>query len=317
MGRCSFCKAKGLPGIDPVQLSDLFQPLLDLYEVCSDENGKAIDVHIQNDWSIFSEFKHIADRKRLLTAICKDRLSDDKKYQPRIEHEEGKIIQWNEFREELKHKNRYFPQNVPDVEHLKNLFEFLTLPENETPKNFYRARIKKGNEKLELSEIGKPPAEEAKNGRANPAGISYFYAASDTDTAIAEVRPSKGDTVTVAHFRTTNSMLMADLRNPKHTISPFELDDDNLTRLCTDMPYLTILGEELSKPILPREADLEYLPSQYLCEFVKHIGFVGMVYKSSLAEGDNYALFDETGLKYIGQKKYKVTDINVNYEKVP
>lgn len=65
--------------------------------------------------------------------------------------------------------------------------------------------------------------------------------------------------------------------------------------------------------IVPRVADLEYLPSQYLCEFVKHIGFDGVVYRSSLAEGDNLAIFQEDKLNRISTSDYRVDAIDVSY----
>jgi hypothetical protein len=73
------------------------------------------------------------------------------------------------------------------------------------------------------------------------------------------------------------------------------------------------LGEELSKPIIPKEAALEYLPSQYLCEFIKSIGFAGVLYQSSLGEGFNLALFDDTGLDFVEKTEYIVTGNNVRY----
>ena len=73
---------------------------------------------------------------------------------------------------------------------------------------------------------------------------------------------------------------------------------------------------QLSKPVLPREADLEYLPSQYLCEFVKHVGFQGITFKSSLSNGDNYALFNDDGLVYVGQADYKIMGNQIEYSQL-
>jgi len=35
----------------------------------------------------------------------------------------------------------------------------------------------------------------------------------------------------------------------------------------------------------------KYLPSQFLCEFIKHCGFDGLLYRSSVGPGVNVALF--------------------------
>ena len=67
------------------------------------------------------------------------------------------------------------------------------------------------------------------------------------------------------------------------------------------------LGKELSKPVIPRDANLEYLSSQYICELIKHKNYDGVIYKSSVGDGDNYAIFDDKNL--LGKKTsiYKIT----------
>ena len=52
------------------------------------------------------------------------------------------------------------------------------------------------------------------------------------------------------------------------------------------------LGEELTRPILPEVAAIDYIPSQYLCEFIKKHGYHGVMYRSSVGDGINIALFN-------------------------
>jgi len=158
--------------------------------------------------------------------------------------------------------------------------------------------------------MGKPPKENATNGRANPHGIPYLYLASTIETAISENRGHKGETLTIAEFHVTSKLELADLRDPKSTISPFELnEEDELELLYKNIPFLTFLGNELSKPIIPNEANIEYLSSQYLCELFKLIGFHGIIYKSSVSKGHNYVIFDDSKLEAITTYQYKITDV--------
>jgi hypothetical protein len=60
------------------------------------------------------------------------------------------------------------------------------------------------------------------------------------------------------------------------------------------------LGEELTRPVLQSGAAIDYIPTQYLCEFIKKCGFDGVVYRSSVSEGINLALFNP--VKAIGGK---------------
>jgi hypothetical protein len=315
-GSCSFCGAGNTEVLEPKYLSDTFQILLDLYKTST--SGSAIFLHerIQEDWYIFSELVSSEKQYQLLDEICSGRVSLEEKYVPRIEQITDRIEQWNEFREELKHVNRYFPKKVPANDKLEVLLGLLRLPEEEKPEDIYRARINKKGNRFDLGEMGRPPVDKALNGRANPLGISYLYAASDTSTAISEVQPYKGEEVTVARIQINGEIVIADLRDPRRTISPFKLDEDDLEAIYSEMPYLITLGEELSKPIIPVEASLEYLPSQYLCEFIKSVHFEGVLYKSSLANGYNIALFDDTKLNFIEKKEYIVVDNTTRYEEL-
>lgn len=165
--------------------------------------------------------------------------------------------------------------------------------------------------------MGKPPKDKVNNGRANPLGIPYLYVASTIDTAISEVRAHKGETLTIAEFTMLDDLELADLRDPKKNISPFELNDGNdLELIYKNMPFLNMLGMELSKPIIPREANLEYLPSQYLSELIKEIGFHGIIYKSSTSEGNNYVIFDDYKLEATRLYQYKITNIETKSEKI-
>ena len=58
-----------------------------------------------------------------------------------------------------------------------------------------------------------------------------------------------------------------------------------------DVPFLERLGNELTRPVVPQSAAVDYVPSQYLCEFIKDCGFHGVMYRSSVGDGVNLALF--------------------------
>ena len=77
-----------------------------------------------------------------------------------------------------------------------------------------------------------------------------------------------------------------------------------------------MLGLILSKPVDKNKTPLEYLPTQYLCEFIKNRGFEGVLYKSFLGSGHNIVLFDENKVECIETKLYEVTSIKVESEEV-
>lgn len=309
-GNCDYCRTENILIINPIELSDYFQPLIDLYDV-ADEGKSLVDL-LKKDWVLFSKLE-IDMAQQLLEDILETKFDD--LYLPKANINVSNILNWQDFKNELKHDNRYFPKKAPSYEHLNGLLQYLILPNEIIPKYLYRARINEDGNPITIDYMGKPPAKISTAGRANPIGIPYLYTASNISTAIAEIRPHKGDGVTVAKFDILESLKLADLRNPRQSISPFALDEDELNQIFLDLDYLCHLGEELSKPILPREAHLEYLSSQYLCELIKHCGFDGVVYKSSVGDGDNFAIFYDEKLKASEVECYQVNNVNFDFAK--
>jgi len=289
---CSYCGTEQVSGVQGPDIADIVSPILGLY-IPTDSGGASLHSYLKQDWLLLPNLTD-ASAEALIDEIFPVHLISTKLYRPR-RSETGRLNIWETFQAELKHQNRFFPQTkVIEPNTIRALFESLVL--TPIPRTLYRARIWKNNDGFSPADMGKPPNDLVKGGRANPIGISYLYTASDQLTALSEVRPSIGDTVSVARFDVRSELALLDLRNPRLTASPFNLDEDILSALFNEMEFLIKLGEQLSKPVLPKDADLEYLASQYLCEQIKHLNYDGVVYKSSVGNGFNVALFQEGGL---------------------
>jgi hypothetical protein len=268
---------------------------------------------LQGDWNVFN-IDGIRTRQSLLKKISGNDDIFKTKFKPRYATELNNIEKWEKFREELKHNNRFFPDNAPSKADIQPFGKYIGVILGIGRQKFYRARINTTTGPIDISEMGKPDKLISSNGRANPIGIPYLYLASSIPTAIAEIRGHIGEKITIAEFDIIDDLELADLRDPKNTISPFQLnDDDELELIYKNMPYLTLLGSELSKPIIPRDANLEYLPSQFLCELIKHIGFHGIIYKSSVSDGNNYVIFNDDKLTKVKTYQYQITGIETNF----
>lgn len=310
-GDCQFCNSTNVKLVDTDNLIDTFEILLELYEESKNENSVELNILMQKDWEIFFDY---AIAKKLLPKIIAYSL--DKKYiHKNINYFSIQEI-WNSFRTEIKHTNRFFPKydnfKVDDlrawVNELKN--------DQFRKKIFYRARISDNKQLIPTEAMGKPPTNIASSGRVNPIGISYLYLATDYRTAISEVRPHKGDMLTIAKVKITKKLNLADLRNPRKNISPFSRPEASAEQLFKYISLLQHLGEELSKPVLPREAHLEYLPSQYLSELIKDAGFDGIIYKSSVGNGDNLVLFEDINVQFQTVGLYEVKNLSFKSEKI-
>lgn len=287
-GDCSFCGSKEMPLAEPVQLREYFELLSGIYTQTS--NGPTLGEWFKNDWSMFLTID-LANTKDLLSEIFQDGNLPRTAFEPSNKCHSNNLDSWENLRKELMEENRFFPRGTINFERLSYLLSQLIYKES-LPEKWYRARIQETEEPFPLDKMGPPPKDKATHGRANPAGIPYLYIASDILTSISEIRPHTGEFVTVAEFEIIAEVKLADLRSPRSSITPFICsDDEEIAALRGDIDFLERLGEELTRPVLPKSAAIDYIPSQYLCELIKNNGFDGVVYRSSVGEQINLALF--------------------------
>jgi hypothetical protein len=313
-GKCSFCGAINVPLVVPSALRDYFELLASVYDL--NENGKSLVEWMRGDWQLFPNGRLNSDHApKLLGTILGDHRIVRKPFAPSKSYNSEGLAKWDTLRDEMMHRNRWFLNENIDTERLQQLLDHLLV--SNLARKWYRARLHSGIGAFSSDEMGAPPRHLASHGRANPTGIPYLYLASTYKTAVAEIRPHTGASVYVAEFKTPK-LRVVDLRNPRRCVSPFLLSDsDEIGQLRADLPLLERLGEELTRPVLPHVAAIEYIPSQYLCEFIKRCRFDGVVYSSSVSNGFNLALFDPE----IGSCKsvtgYKVLKVSVDVEPFP
>lgn len=151
---------------------------------------------------------------------------------------------------------------------------------------------------------GKAPVDKTSSGRINPKGISYLYLAEDPETSIYEVRPTIDQHVSVAMFKTTEEIRIYDLA--EDSIKP---DNKNMG---DDDSLFEVIQRRFSEP---NSGDtLRYVPTQYLGETIKQMGFDGIRFRSSLKkDGINIVLFDDNKCKAIRSDITKVSSINLEY----
>jgi hypothetical protein len=312
-GKCDYCGREQVRLIDAREIVEPFQPVISLYEVSS-AGEKMLHEILQDDWDIFNLDIEIV--KALLIDIFSDVTSIDSEIFQRIvinktynhQRTEGLINQWEALKKEIVAKNRFFLESVIELD----LLEKYLVAKSKTYKTgelFYRGRISK-KDGLPLTELGKPPADKATAGRANPEGIPYLYLSSDAETTLYETRATYLDYVTIGTFRLISDIKVVKLRTVEIT-SPFEED---LFEKLLFQPFLKSLEEELSKPLRRFDSELDYLPTQYLCELIKHLGFDGVEYGSAMKkEGVNLAIFNDSKFECLGKEVVEVKSIEISY----
>jgi len=226
----------------------LFEPLISLYEplslgenVMPDEEwiniGEPFATLLENDFSVFSETA--LDRaNELVEAIFTGNLSPfdlaeapyrfsvgdwwcdrDRNFFSR----DAGTDSWDNFSYPLRYERRFIPDEN-DVEIYDPRYwlgEMVRQIETLLPAGtrFYRGRT----ELHSLDQMGVPPHELTSAGRANPKGISFLYLAADPATVVAELRPWKGQTISIAEFELVERVKVIDLFQELPQVSPFGL----------------------------------------------------------------------------------------------
>lgn len=311
-GRCPSCGSVDVSIVPARDLEPYFSLVSDVYE--ADPDGLSLSSWMHADWYLFRVNPEVAGRLvgEMLPA------SAGLKYSPKKADFDSPEGSWKSLREQLAKTNRFFPKDPPNLLLMQELTGLLVVDQKALPSTLYRARIRRHEKALKLSEMGVPPAELVSGGRANPPGIPYLYMASDVSTAIAEVRPGVADVVCVAKFEAQRDYKLVDLASPRHRISPFNLDADSLHKIRSCMDFVCTLGSDLSSPAPPYRASTDYLVTQYLCELIKDLGYDGVMYASAVSKGTNIAAYDANLFKPAGRiSHHLVKGIDFSIEKWP
>ena len=312
-GVCSYCGSANVDLIEPKQLSNYFILLSAIYE--PDDNGKLLVELFSEDWNLFDHpAMNIATAKSLLADILDDGEVVRKPFLPSPRYKSDALGRWEQLRNELMYKNRYFPESQMNMDRLGELLEELIALD--LPAVWYRARLQMEDKAFVEAEMGAPPQRMALHGRANPSGIPYLYLGSSVATAISEIRPHTGEVACVATVEIPPDLKVIDLRSPRKHVSPFLLEEDEIGLMRAEIGFLERLGEELTRPVLPQGAAIDYVPSQYLCEFIKKCGYGGVIYRSSVSDGINLALFEPSVAIIRLVEQHQVVRVKVQVEKI-
>ncbi len=230
-GDCAFCESEGVKCIWPGELTELFDPLIQLFEpleigvnMMRDSDplmlGDPLADRIDYDWEIFSE--NLGDRKHdLLDEIVNagnapEDMIDLRQFWTEVSKSflhHSLEDHWHSFANHLRHVRRYIPN--PDLADAMDSFrDPRTFLDNALQKvdrviasgtEVFRARAGYNTavwrrEPYPANEMGAPPPHLATAGRMNPAGIAYLYLALSEYTAAAEIRPWKGSFISIAKF---------------------------------------------------------------------------------------------------------------------
>lgn len=311
-GDCEVCDSKNQPLLDVSELFDFFRELLDNFKVC--ENGMPLSSKIQSDWSFFSSLD-VANK--ILNFVLPNALTAITSSNVNVDYTDDIIENYNHWevlKEELKWKNRF----VINIERLQDLGWdgfFNTQFKLNKDVELFRARLhhQSGLEVYEPKAMTCPPKESASGGRANPSGIPFLYLSDKPETVLYEVRASYLDELSVGTFQLNPEIDSIWIVDFTEDISLFQPNSGSINKTIKGKLLRQKISNDLSKPMRRYDSELEYIPTQFICEFIKvFTGAAGIRFNSSLhPNGNNIVLFDQEIMICTASKMVKINAVNL------
>jgi RES domain-containing protein len=334
-GTCPSCRRRNQPLVPVSSLYRAFDNLISSYQPaeCSPlEHGTAILELIQSDWDVFSERVFDADRAGDLLEAIMDSGWDDDSGEPHLRASDPYVAKqdrwshdtleniWREFAEKVKSDPTH------PLEFRGGDFDDFLIGEELTGRRtvqypadtvLYRARLGfvrggDSDEPYSGADISAPPPDKAGPGRANAKGKVVLYCADQEETAVAEVRPARGEYVSVAEIRAVRELNILDLVTEAELPNPFT--NDSVGYFVEFAGLLTAFADELSKPLRSRDDLADYIPSQKLAERIQAVRVDGIRYPSAMAPGGtNVVLFDPSIVNIGASRLVEIVETKVEY----
>ncbi|MCE2895841.1 MAG: RES family NAD+ phosphorylase [Flammeovirgaceae bacterium] len=312
IGDCGVCESKNLPLLDVSELFDFFQELMNNFKVF--ENGMPLSAKIQSNWSFFNSH---GVANKILNYVLPNIKTEVASSNINVEYTDDIIENYNHWeilKEELKWKNR-FVINIERLEELGWDGFFNTQFKLSKKVSLFRARLhhQSGFKVYKTEEMTCPPREFASGGRANPSGIPFLYLSDNPETVLYEVRASYLDELSVGTFELNSEFESVKLVDFTEDTYLFHPDYSSINKTIKAKLLRQKISSDLSRPMRRYDSELEYIPTQFICEFIKvFTGAFGIRFSSSLhPKGNNIVMFDQNLMTCISVMKVKINSVNL------
>jgi hypothetical protein len=310
---CSFCNHKNVECLLIDELFDFFKELLDNFK--KSDIGETLKSKIQGNWSLFSSLDIAYN---ILNHVIANTDTEITSADEKVEFSSAildNVNYWDKLKTQLIWESRY----LTDIDYLTDELGWdgffgskITLSKGT---KLYRARIHHSssepaytNEKMYC-----PPKDKATAGRANPAGIPFLYLSDNDKTVLYEIRASYLDEVSIGTFmikeEIANEIIISDFTESVTIFHPSRVSERIKSTLLKQK-----ISADLSKPMRRYDSELDYIPTQFICEFIKvYTGVHGIKFRSSLhTTGNNVVIFDQEIMRCIEVVKAKINKVSIS-----
>lgn len=318
-GDCDICGSRNVFVIDVStdnQVTQSLTALFQAYRRSDDARATRLVFSLKNHWDIFN-----LTEEQIYSLVVEiynndshssEIIIDDEVIIPQMLEQDylfynGVVrgLSWKQFSDYLKYDNRFHAPFNPD-----SLDRFISMSIKVYPAYsvFRRARICDSKDGFSREEMFAPPKGKRRAGRINPEEMSVLYLSDEELTAIHEIRANKYDYVSIGTFINRKDIKIVDFTQIDK-LSPF-LYEQEIEFFAVNRQVLKEIAEDVAKPLRRSDGLIEYLPTQYISEYIKSTGCDGVGYMSTVrGQGLNIAVFDESKFECIGVETKEVTDI--------
>jgi hypothetical protein len=292
IGFCKICNSENVPLLSIDELLDFFQELMDNFKASPD--GEPLKSKIQSNWSFFSTHNI---GSIILNEVLPRITTSIQNSEDLVNYTEDIIENfsyWEKFKDKLKWSNRF----ISDIGYLEELGWdgfFNTQFELKPSDELFRARVhhKSSLKAYRIEEMMCPPRSLAGGGRANPLGIPYLYLSDNPETVLYEIRASYLDELSIGKFQLKKELISVKIVDFTEDTSLFQ--PTNVNQTIKSKLLRNKISRDLSKPMRRYDSEIEYIPTQFICEFIKiFTGASGIRFSSSLhTTGKNIVMFDQ------------------------
>lgn len=305
-GICDACGQEAYV-VDIDIFADFFKELLHLFQPARE--GVDIVGLLQKDWDIFVDDevgKRIIGHFLSLDNSGYD-LNEKVGYVDAIKSD---ISTWDDIKREVREEKRFFA-NLSYFDGNNMIEANTTIPQGTI---LYRARVIPSERTyLTKNDMGCPPRGKATAGRANPLGIPYLYLCKKEETTYYEVRALYLDKLAIGSFKTTRDLNILDFTSALSLYYAYNNSTISLSEVIAKQKILQLISSDLSKPLRRYDSELEYVPTQLICEYCKINGIDGICFNSSLHNGGvNVVLFDSSSAECIKVKSREIKDVHIS-----
>lgn len=169
---------------------------------------------------------------------------------------------------------------------------------------------------LEETRMIPDPKHVRTGGRANPPGFAYLYLADRPETALAEMRPWVGESLTLAIFEVQKNISLVVCQAGAEVVGDLLFQENPPTEKL-DQHVWNEISRAFARPVNREDQESAYVPTQILAEVFKAEGFDGLAYRSGLERGTNVVLFNVDIAKPTDRFVYTLKEVRYEFEAAP